>query len=35
MAGLTVIAQDFKGKVFLVGQIDLNARKPNGVNKFR
>ncbi len=35
MAGLTVITQDFEGEVFLVGQIDLNARKPNNVNEFR
>ena len=35
MAGLAVIAENFEGEVFLVGQIDLNARKPNGVNEFR
>jgi hypothetical protein len=35
MAGWTVVAQDFTGFVFLVGQNYLNADKPNRVNRFR
>src|ERR1035441_8004315 len=33
--GLPVIAEDLESGVFLVSQIDLNARKPNCVNEFR
>src|ERR1022692_1388373 len=33
--GLPVVAEDLERGVFLVSQIDLNARKPNCVNEFR